>query len=87
MIFAHSIISGYICLQGSFVFHIPMLIAMVQFVSVPPLDVRKEAFPGEEIYVMYWYWFAVGLHGVLAFNHLSGLCGGREAWPTAYLSC
>ena len=32
MIFSHNMISGYLCMQGSFMYHIPMLIAMLWWV-------------------------------------------------------
>jgi hypothetical protein len=43
MIYSHNMISGYLCLQGSFMFHLPMLISM-WFIEVPPEESLKEAF-------------------------------------------
>ena len=48
MIYTHSILGGYICLKGSFVFHIPMLIAMLIFIKVPDLNLLAVAYPGAE---------------------------------------
>ena len=32
MIFTHSIISGYVVMQGNYAMHIPMLVTMIYFV-------------------------------------------------------
>ena len=45
MIFTHSILSGYVSLQGSLTIHMPMLIAMIAFVWFPGDIPTKEEFP------------------------------------------
>ena len=80
MIFVHSIISGYICLQGSFVIHIPMFLAMLHFVKVPDECDLITGFPGgaeslliEPKYIQAWYIFCLTMHGVLAFTHIASI--------------
>ena len=80
MIFTHSIISGYICLQGSLVIHIPMIVAMLIFVKIPNICELKAAFPGKDeineewympdITIENWYMANIAMHGVLAFCHI-----------------
>ena len=67
MIFNHSILSGYIVIQGSYVIHIPMLVAIYLFVqeTVPSDEhVRSTLFRGD---VIGWYYLAISMHFLLAF--------------------
>ena len=71
MIYAHNMISGYLCLQGSVMFHLPMLISMAVFIRIPPEQNLLEAFGTEYVDIaFYWYWFALSMHAVLAAFHL-----------------
>ena len=81
MIFVHSIISGYICLQGSFVIHIPMFLAMLNFVEVPDRCDLVLGFPRNEDvsrwtgpeHIEAWYKFCLALHAILALIHLASI--------------
>ena len=64
MIYTHSILGGYICLKGSFVFHIPMLIAMLIFIRIPDEKFLDEAYPGRSYLAFYWYVITAALHGL-----------------------
>ena len=49
MIYTHTILGGYVCLKGSFMFHIPMLIAMLIFIKVPDdNNMLQKAYPAVE---------------------------------------
>ena len=66
MIFAHSIISGYVSLQGSATMHLPMLFAMLVFVDIPNEE-NSEVFPDG---VKTWYYFAAAMHLICSVLHL-----------------
>ena len=72
MIYSHTMMSGYLCLQGSYMFHIPMLIAMLIFVRVPQAEDQELAFPEEGNWLTYWYWGAVTMHVCLSVTNLVG---------------
>ena len=66
MIFTHSIISGYVVMQGNYAMHIPMLVTMIYFV--------KDQIPSEECQMMIfetrlepWLMFSAAMHIYLAF--------------------
>ena len=67
MIFAHSIISGYVTLQGSANVHIPMLLAMMFFVRIPSDEEIVDVFPQE---IVAWFYFAAAMHVILGFLNL-----------------
>ena len=64
--------SGYLCLQGSYLFHIPMLIAMLVFVRIPEVEDQELAFPEEGNWVTLWYWAAVTMHVCLSVTNIVG---------------
>ena len=86
MIFAHSIISGYICMQGSFIFHISLLVAMLIFVRVPPAEDLAQAFPGEESWARWWYELNAALHGILAVIHILTITDALDSVPAFVMS-
>ena len=67
MIFAHSIISGYVTLQGSANVHIPMLLAMMFFVRIPSDEEIVDVFPES---VVAWFYFAAAMHVILGVLNL-----------------
>ena len=83
MIYSHTMMSGYLTLQGSYMFHIPMLIAMLIFIRVPSEEDLEVAFPEQSSSAAIWYWYAVGMHFVLALmqmlygrlDEVGALCG------------
>ena len=70
MIFSHNMISGYLCMQGSFMYHIPMLIAMLWWVKIPSVADLRLAFLDEGKDAIYWFWLTALLHLFLALLHL-----------------
>ena len=101
MIFVHSIVSGYICLQGTMAFHIGMLAAMIVFVPVPPKEEIEALFPAQEIcttgcayefledqnWAVWWFYYAIGMHGILALIHLaSSLTEENDGNHSGYIS-
>ena len=48
MIYSHNMISGYLCLQGSFMYHLPMLIAMLVYIRIPEEDALRDTFPSQD---------------------------------------
>ena len=94
MIHTHSIISGYIVLQGNFAFHIPMLIVM-WMVTIPSTKERENAFYRENDLTLVTKWFEVThcfvlaglMHVVLSLiNMFSFLTPIPDAYPSFYKS-
>ena len=63
MIHAVSVLKAYTALRGTYVYHLPMAIAMLIFIRIPDND----TFPG----ALYWYITSVFLHFLLTFIHLT----------------
>ena len=72
MIYSHSMMSGYLCLMGSYMFHIPMLIAMLIFIRIPPEADMQATFPENARTAVTWYWFALIMHVFLTAMHIIG---------------
>ena len=66
MIYTHSILGGYACMRGSYVYHIPMLASMLYFIQIPDENDLKLAYAQEYREAFLWYWFTAFLHGLLA---------------------
>ena len=86
MIFVHSIISGYISLQGSFTYHIPMFIAMLVFIKVPEQEELALAFPGEEETCRIWYICAACMHLLLSVIHMIQVFSLEEYFLSSFMS-
>ena len=72
MIFTTNILSGYQSINGSYLFHLPMLLTMCLFIRIPYDDIDR-AFPEETHLVIFWYWFTIFLHlmlGLLSMQEL-----------------
>ena len=87
MIFAHSILSGYMVLQGSYVVHIPMLITMLLLVRdmIPTDDeVVQVMFRGS---VIPWFWCAVTMHILLGLlSILKVFTGFADSFQSGFKS-
>ena len=75
MIFNYSILRGYTALRGTMVIHLPYLISMLVYIKVPSTECLGVGEPPVEpvpcfLRGPWWYWLAVGLHGLLAFLHV-----------------
>lgn len=64
MIHAVSVLKAYTALRGTYVYHLPMAIAMLIFIRIPD---NIETFPG----ALWWYITSVFLHFLLTFIHLT----------------
>ena len=70
MIFSHNIISGYLCMQGSFMYHLPMLIAMLWWVDIPNDQDLRLAFQDMDTQAVAWFYIQAFLHLFLAVLHI-----------------
>ena len=73
MIQTFNILSGYQSIVGTALYHIPMLVAMLLFIRIPSRDELEQVFIGESLYVIFWYYFCLSLHGLLTFVSLFDL--------------
>ena len=91
MIFAHSIISGYVTLQGSATVHLPMFFAMMLFVTpLPNNEDLNTAFSEEDLpwRVEDWFVFAAFMHVILSLVHISTLLPDSldDEYPSTFRS-
>ena len=84
MIYSHSVLGGYVCLKGSYMFHVPMLLAMLIFIKIPNDSVLAAAYPGEHSIVFYWYWVTIALHGLFSIMDLIYITNLDSFWLTGY---
>ena len=66
MIYADSILNGYICLRGTLFLHFPMFIAMIVFIQIPSDDINV-IFAAPWVHV--WYYISLFLHFFIAILH------------------
>ena len=73
MIFTTNILSGYQSINGSYLFHLPMLLTMCLFIRIPYDDIDI-AFPEETHLVIFWYWGTIFLHSWLGILSMQEMC-------------
>ena len=84
MIYNHSILGGYVCLKGSYMFHMPMLIAMLIFIKVPDDSILAEAYPTGHRLVPFWYYSTAVLHFLFSFMDFLFISSYDQLWDTGY---
>ena len=81
MIYAYSVISGYISLRGNFSVHFPMFVAMLIFVNpykadqLPDNEDLDWATPGGRLWAIYGLW----IHLILGLLHFMVLLNMPES--------
>ena len=84
MIYNHSILGGYVCLKGSYMFHIPMFAAMLIFIEVPDESILAAAYPGGNRLVPFWYYTTAILHLLFSLMDLLYIFSYDQLWDTGY---
>ena len=86
MIYTSSILGGYVCLKGTFVFHIPMLIAMLIFIKIPDDKYLSAAYSERYLLAFYWYLITAVLHGLFIIIDLIYFLNLDDIFGMAYHS-